>query len=427
MILLLTGLFLITVVLGVPFSFAIGFTTLTYFVLRPEFPMLHLAQKTFAGLDSFTLLAVPFFLLAGSLMNRGGVTQRLVDFATALVGHIAGGLGNVVVLVNVIMAGMSGSATADASATGAILIPAMNRAGYPPAFGTALVASASTIGPIIPPSIPMVLLGGIAGISIGRLFLGGIVPGLLMGIYLMAAVYIISKRRRFPTTERIPLKRLVWVTWRAIPVLAMPAVILGGMYTGLFTATEAAVVAVAYAFVLGVAYRELDPSGLWAVGREVVLTNAVVMLILGVFNVASWILTIEELPQLVLKSFTAFTDNPLVALLIINIVLLLLGILLEPIPLLIMTAPFLMPVIRHYGIDPVHFGVVYTLNLMLGLITPPVGMNIFITCQIGKVSVAAFTRELWPFFVALVVVLLVITYIPGTVTFIPNLLMGRAR
>lgn len=427
MILFLCLLLLATMMVGLPFSMAIGFTSTTYFLLKPEFPMLHLAQKTFAGLDSFTLLAVPFFLFAGALMNRGGITQRLVDFATALVGHIAGGLGNVVVVVNIIMAGMSGSSTADAAATGAILIPAMKRAGYPSAFAASLTAAASMIGPIIPPSIPMVILGGIASISIGRLFLGGVVPGLLMGAYLMAAVYIQAKRRGFPVTERVPLPGLARATWRALPVLAMPAIVLGGMYTGVFTATEAAVVATAYALLLGVAYRELSPQGLWAAGREVVLTNAVVMFILGAFNVGTWILTIEDLPKLVLATFMGLTDSTIVALFIINILLLLLGILIEPIPLMIMTAPFLMPVIRHFGIDPVHFGVMYTLNLMLGLITPPMGMNIFITCHLAKVSVGAFTKELMPFFVALLVALLAVTYIPGLVTFLPDLLMGPAR
>jgi len=426
LLLLLT--LLVSLAVGVPVAFSLGLTALVYMVQRPDFSMLTIPQKMMTGIDSFPLLAVVFFLLAGTLMNYGGVTRRLVNLASALVGHIIGGLAHVNIVANVIMAGMSGSAAADAAAIGSILIPAMTKVGFSPGFAAAVTASAATIGPIIPPSIPFVILGSMTGVSIGRLFLGGFIPGILMGLYLMGAAYIISKRRGYGVnTKRASFRQLVVAFWRAIPALGMPVTVIGGILGGVFTPTEAAAVAAVYSFLLGVIYRELKISALRSILTEVVVSNAAVMLIVAVFSLVGWILAIEEIPQTLSATFLFLTTNPAVFLLIVNILLFLMGIPIEPLPIMIIMAPMLVPMLKMYNIDPVHFGVVFTLNTMIGLITPPVGMNMYISSYLAKCTMTDFTREAWPFIIALVLVLLLITYVPGITLFLPNLLMGPAR
>lgn len=426
LLLLLTLLISLTV--GVPVAFSLGLTALVYMVQRPDFSMVTIPQKMMTGIDSFPLLAVVFFLLAGSLMNYGGATRRLVNLASALVGHITGGLAHVNIVANVIMAGMSGSAAADAAAIGSLLIPAMIKAGFSRGFAAAVTAAAATIGPIIPPSIPFVILGSMTGVSIGRLFLGGFIPGILMGLYLMGAAYIISKRRGYGvSTKRASFKQVVVAFWHAIPALGMPVAVIGGILGGVFTPTEAAAVAAVYSFLLGFIYKELKISALPSILIEVVVSNAAVMLIVAVFSLVGWILAIEEIPQTLSATFLTLTTNPAVFLLIVNILLFLMGIPIEPLPIMVIMAPMLVPMLKMYNIDPVHFGVVFTLNTMIGLITPPVGMNMYISSYLAKSTMTDFTREACPFVIALVLVLLLITYVPGITLFLPNLLMGPAR
>jgi len=324
------------------------------------------------------------------------------------------------------MAGMSGSAAADAAGTGSVLIPAMARAGYSRPFAAALTAAASTIGPIIPPSIPFVVFGVLASVSIGRLFLGGAIPGLLMGLYLMAAVYIIARRRGYARGAK-PTGGEVWAAFRdALPALMLPAIIVWGIAGGVVTPTEASVLAVLYALFLGtVVYRELSWDSTFAIFGEAAMTTATVMFIVAASALLAWVLTREQAgPQLV-RLVTSVSTDPFIVLLVLNVILLILGCFLETLSLMILLVPVLMPLIKTLGIDPVHFGVMFTLNLMIGLITPPVGMSMFITCRIAGIQVAEFAREIWPFVIALVAVLLVVTYFPSVVLFLPNLVMGN--
>jgi C4-dicarboxylate transporter DctM subunit len=419
-------IFVVLLAIGAPVAVAMGLTGAIAVTMLDEIPLEVIAQRFVTGVDSFPLLAVPFFILAGALMNTGGTTQRLVRLANVLVGRFTGGLGHVNVVSNMIMAGMSGSAAADAAGTGSVLIPAMARAGYSRPFAAALTAAASTIGPIIPPSIPFVVFGVLASVSIGRLFLGGAIPGLLMGLYLMAAVYIIARRRGYARGAK-PTGGEVWTAFRdALPALMLPAIIVWGIAGGVVTPTEASVLAVLYALFLGtVVYRELSWDSTFAIFGEAAMTTATVMFIVAASALLAWVLTREQAgPQLV-RLVTSVSTDPFVILLVLNVILLVLGCFLETLSLMILLVPVLMPLIKTLGIDPVHFGVMFTLNLMIGLITPPVGMSMFITCRIAGIQVAEFAREIWPFVIALVAVLLVVTYFPSVVLFLPNLVMGN--
>jgi tripartite ATP-independent transporter DctM subunit len=417
-------LFVAVLALGLPVAFGMGVLALTYLVVAGDFSLMTMPQKLVTGMDSFLLLAIPFFLLAGALMNAGGITARLVDFSTALVGHVYGGLGHVTVVANLIMSGMSGSAAADAAATGSVLIPGMVRQGYTPGFAAAISAAAATIGPIIPPSIAFVIFGSLTGVSVGQLFLAGFLPGLLMGVYLMVTCYLIARRRGYGAVAPRASAREVWRTFRrAGPAMLTPVVVLGGIVAGVVTPTEAAAVAVLYTLLLGLAYRELAWRAIPGLLTEVVVTTSVVYLLLGVFNLLGWILAVEHIPQTLADAFLALTDDPWLVLLVINLMLFLLGIPIEPVPLMVILGPMLVPVVVSYGIDPVHFGVVFVFNVVLGVITPPVGTNMFITCSIASCSVGEFTRESLPFITALVLLLLLITYVPEITLLLPRLLL----
>ena len=424
--LIMAVVFFAVLALGAPVAVAMGITGAVAVAMLGDLPLEVIAQRFVTGVDSFPLLAVPFFILAGALMNTGGTTQRLVGFANALVGRFTGGLGHVTVVSNMIMAGMSGSAAADAAGTGSVLIPAMVRSGYSRAFSAALTAASSTIGPIIPPSIPFVVFGVLASVSIGRLFLGGAIPGVLMGIYLMAAVYIISKRRGYARGEK-PSARQVWAAFlEAIPALILPVIIIWGIVGGVVTPTEASVLAVLYALFLGVVvYRELTWKSLWDIFGEAALTTASVMFIVAASALLAWVMTREGAGPALVRFVTSVSTDPFVVLLVLNVLLLILGCFLETLSLMILLVPVLMPLIRTLGIDPVHFGVMFTLNLMIGLITPPVGMSMFIACRIANIQIVEFAREVWPFVIALIGVLLVVTYFPSVVLFLPNLVMGN--
>jgi C4-dicarboxylate transporter DctM subunit len=426
MVLVLVGTLLLLLALEFPVAFAMTGASALYILLRGDIPLVVMAQRVAVGVDSFVLLAIPFFFLAGELMNQGGITQRLMDLAQALVGGIRGGLGHVTVVTNMIMAGMSGSSVADATGTGAVLIPAMERAGYPRVFSAALVGAASTVGPVIPPSIPFVIYGGITGISVGRLFLGGVVPGALMGLFMMAAVYVVAQRRGYRAEGWLTLPEALRSIWRAIPVMLFPVIILGGIFGGIVTPTEAAVIAVVYAVLLAVlAYRELTPRRLLHVLTSVAANTAKITFIIASASLYGWLLAREGVPQLFTGFFLSISREPWAILLMLNVLLLILGCLMETTALLVILTPVLMDLITQVGIDPVHFGVVFTLNLMIGLLTPPVGMTLYVMVSLAEVSVGEFTRECAIFMLALVGVLILITYIPGLVTFLPQMVMGR--
>ncbi len=426
MVLVLVGVLLLLMALDFPVAFAMTGASVVYLLLRGDIPLVVVAQRVTVGVDSFVLLAIPFFFLAGELMNQGGITKRLVDLAQAMVGGIRGGMGHVTVVVNMIMAGMSGSAVADATGTGAVLIPAMEQAGYPRVFSAAVVGAASTIGPVTPPSIPFVIYGGITGVSVGRLFLGGVVPGVLMGVFLMGAVYMVAKQRGYRAEGWMSLGEALRNTWRAIPVMLFPVIILGGIFSGVVTPTEAAVIAVVYAIFLSVLfYRELTARGLVHVLSTVAGNTAKITFIVASASLYGWLLAREGVPEMFTNFFLSVSREPWVILLMVNVLLLILGCLMETTAILVILTPVLMNLVTKVGIDPVHFGVVFTLNLMIGLLTPPVGMVLYVMVSLAKVSVTEFTRECGIFMLALLVVLILITYLPGLVTFLPNLVMGR--
>jgi C4-dicarboxylate transporter, DctM subunit len=417
------------IMLGLPIALCMGFTAVIFFVVLGQADvLLMLPARMYSGTTSFTLLAIPFFILAGNLMNTGGMTQRLVHFAQCLVGHIRGGLGHVTVVTNMIMAGMSGSAVADATGTGVVLIPAMEKAGYPRAFSAALVGAASTIGPIIPPSIPFVIFGSITGTSVGRLFLGGFLPGVLMGALLMITVAILSKRRGYRREERASRRELWTAALQATPAWGAPIIIIGGILAGVFTPTEAAVAASLYALILGMlVYKEIAVRDLPRILWETIQNTVQVMFIISAASIFGFLLVRQQVPTTLVEGLMSLTVTPWVVLLIINVVLLILGCFMEAIAIMLLTIPVFMPLIGRVGVDPVHFGVVLTLNLMIGLLTPPVGMCLYAVSSVSKVPLWTLAQELWPYIIALAVCLALVTYIPGLVLWIPNLVMGAAR
>lgn len=420
---------LMFVLMGTPM--AVAFTMLLpaglYYWLNGV-PLSVLPQKMASGAQSFPLLAIPFFVLAGELMNTGGITDRLVRFANVLVGRFIGGLGHVVVVSNVIMAGISGSAAADAAGTGSVLVPAMIKRGYTPAFSAAIVSAAATMGPIIPPSIPLVIFGALAEVSTSRLLIGGVIPGLLMGAYLMVANYLVARKRGYPREDPLPWGDVLRAIVKALPALGLPFIIVGGIVLGAFTPTEAAVVAVVYALVLGMLiYRELKLRDLWGVAGRVSAMVAAIMFLIGATNILGDVITRERMDEAITSFFLGYSTNPKIILLLVNIMLLILGIPLEPIPLMLIFIPVLVPLMTKIGVDTVHFGVVMVLNLMIALLTPPVGMVMFIMMATAKCSMWEFTKEIWPFMVALLAVLFLITYVPSLVLWLPNTLLGVSR
>ena len=412
--------------IGMPVAFAFVGTAFAYLVALWNVPFIVLPQKMVTSIDSFPLIAVPFFVLVGLVMNTGGATDRIFRFARRLVGHIPGGLGHANVAANMIMAGMSGSAVADAAGLGQVIVKAMVDDDYDRPFIAALTASGSTIGPIIPPSIAMVVYGSIVGASVPRLLLGGLVPGVLMGLAMMAYVWYIAKKRGYPRHPRATLREVGASLWETTPALLTPVILLGGMVTGIFTPTEAAAVAAAYAVLLTCwIQREMDLRSLVATFVETLVVVSVILIIIAAAGLVGWILNWQGVNELIGTFIFENVKSPALILLFINIFLLIVGCFIEANAALITLTPILFPIIVKAGIDPVHFGVMMVLNLMIGLITPPVGMSMYILCDIAKVSTLEFSREIWPFVIALVVVLILVTYFPALVLFVPDLVMGK--
>lgn len=422
--------FMVLFLLGMDLFYSMTVASLAYLLFSAfasmPIPLTLAPQQLMVGVDSFPLLAVPMFLLAGELMSRGGVTVRLVNFAIALVGHIRGGLAQVAVFANIIMSGMSGSAVADLAATGSLLIPSMVKKGYKPEFAAAVLASAATMGPIIPPSLPMVIIGSMVSVSVGKLFLGGVIPGLLMGGAMMVVIYRYAKREGLPVEPRATARQIAYSFWESLLALVMPIVVLGSIMGGYATPTEASVIAVIYALVIGLfIYRDIKVSDLPEIFTTVAVTSAAVMVTVAAAQLFGWITAAEGLGTSITNWLATVSTNPYVILLVVNIVLLLLGTLMEPIPIMLLTVPVLFPVMTSIGVDPVHFGVVMTLNLMIGCLSPPVGLNILLSAAMSGTSVAKVTQASWRFMGVLVLVLMLITYIPALVTWLPDLVYGK--
>lgn len=421
--LLLGVSFFVTLTLGIPIAFVLGITALVAVIALPNVPLHLIPQRLFTGMDSFPIMAVPFFILAGNLMNASKITDRIIDLSKLLVGRIRGGLGHVNIVASMFFAGISGSAVADTSALGSILIPAMEKERYSTAYSAAVTASSSIIGPIIPPSIPMVILATITNLSVGGLFLSGVLPGVFIGLGLMAVNYVISRRRNYQKiVEPIQWRAIFKTLLGAIIPMLMPLIILGGILGGIFTATEAASVAVAYALFVGfVILRTLSLKDLPNIFfRSMVLTSTI-LIVFAMANAFSWILATEEIPQKVSQYILSISRNPIVILLLVNIFLLIVGCFLEGLAAIMITVPILMPLVTQLGIDPMHFALIVVVNLMIGLITPPMGLCLIVICGIAKMKIGPLLKEIIPFLAVEIVILFVITYMPWFTLTLPRL------
>ncbi len=413
----------VALLLGVPVAYALIAAGAAAILATGGTPLMIVPQQIFAGFDSVLLLAIPFFLLAGDLMTTGGITERMLDFANAVLGRFRGGLAISNVAGATFMAGISGSAVADTSAIGRVLIPAMIREGYHPGFAAALTAAANVVGPIIPPSITFIMIGVLTNLSITKLFLAGILPGILYSVAMAITAYVISVRRHYPTHGRVPAIE-IWRTFvKAFWALVMPVLIVGGIRLGVFNVTECSAAAVVYAFVVGkFVYRELKWSDVWGALRRSARTTAVILIVLGGAQVVSWFLAYNNVPQAIAKWMLGFASSPWVFLLIVNVFLLVVGTFLENAPALVMLAPVLYPVSAQYGIDPIHFSMIVALNLLIGLITPPVAICLSLGSLIARCPPREAAREVMPFLAAAIVVLLLVTFVPLISLGLPNLL-----
>ena len=416
--------FVVLAVASVPVAVAVGIAVAVAVAFFSPFPLVGVVQRMVTGIDSFVLLAIPFFMLTGRLMNQGGITDRIFEFARTLIGPIRGGLAHANVLASMIFAGMSGSAVADAGGLGMVEIKAMTDQGYRKEFSAAVTVASSTIGPIIPPSIPMVIYGAMAEVSVGRLFLGGFLPGLLMGLALMATIYLMSYREQFPQDRGYSLKAIGRAFRDSFLPLLTPVILIGGIVSGIFTPTEAAAVAAVYAFLLGfLVYRTVQVRDVPGIIVDTLVTTSVVTFIISATSGFSWLLIVGRVARLLVESVTALTASPWLILLAVNIALLILGCLMEAGVLLILLTPLLVPVMQATGVDLVHFGVVMVLNLMIGVATPPVGMCLFVVSEACDVKLESLMREILPQIVPLIVVLCLITYVPWLVLAVPQWLM----
>lgn len=414
--------FILTMAIGVPIAFCLGLAGLVALLVWGKVSIVLIPQRMFTGVDSFVLMAVPFFILAGELMNASGILGRLIRFADQLVGWIRGGLAHVNIVSSMIFAGVSGSAVADASALGSALIPSM-REKYGREFSSAVCAGAATIGPIIPPSIPMVVYALTANVSIAGLFLAGVIPGILMGLGMMGIAYVIARRRGYGRrTESIPWPEIRGRTLKAIPAVVMPGIVLGGILLGVVTPTEAGALAVLYAVLVGFfVTKELRwshfPHALLRSG----LATAIVFILVATSNLVSWLLVTGGVPQMLGALVRSVSSSPWMFLLMVNIVLLILGCFLENLAIMIMIAPILAPIAATYGIHPLHFGFVFVLNGVLGLLTPPFGIILFVVCAIAKIPFTRLARAVFPFLAWQLVVLMLVTYVPEVAMWMPKM------
>jgi len=416
--------FFILLFAGVPVAFSLGLSSFV-FLFFTGVPLEVIPQRMFAGMNAFTLLCIPGFVLAGNLMNSGGITKRIIGFCNAFVGHIRGGLGIANVGSSMVFAGISGTALADTASIGGIMIPAMKDVGYEAEFAAAVTASSSTIGPIIPPSLPMIIVGTLTGISVSKMFLAGTVPGLLLGLGMMAVSYGISKKKNHPKGKKATVKEK-WLTFKdAFWAIMLTVLILFGILGGVFTPTEASIGAVIYAIIVGkFVYKELKFKALPKILLDSIVSTSAIMLLVGFANLFAWILTSEQIPQLIANGILNFSTNKIVVLLLINILLLFVGTFMETIAALVILFPVLLGVVIPLGVDPIQFGVIMVLNLIIGLTTPPVGVCLFVASSIGKVSMVKTVKAIIPFLLLSLAVLMLVTFVPAVSLALPNILLG---
>jgi len=418
--LILFGIFFLLLILGSSISMSMFISSIVYMLVY-GLPLEMIPQRLAAGVDSFTLLAVIFFMLAGNLMNSGGITKRIFSFADHLVGHFKGGLAHTNVLASVIFAGMSGSAIADAGGLGAIELKAMKEGGYDDDFSLAVTGASSLIGPVIPPSVPLVLYGVTASVSVGELFNAGLIPGVLMAIAMMVINYFISKKKDYPTRQRAKfidvLKCFKWAFWAILLVF----IIRGGIALGVFTPTEAAIVAVVYGIILSFAYKSVTLKEFPSVIRSTMQVTAGVLFLIAASTLFSWILTFSGIPQIITEFLVSLSSNPFISMLIISVILLFLGFFMDSTPIILIMTPILFPVVTTLGIDPVWFGVLMILNVLVGLVTPPVGMVLFVLSSVSGVKIGKIAKAIIPYIMAVFVVILMIIGYMYLLTLNPNL------
>lgn len=424
---LILGVLVLLIVLGAPVAVSLGLTAVGFYVLQGDFRILAmLPQRMFSATTGFTLLAIPFFILAGTLMNTGGITERIFRFANACVGHLRGGLGQVNVLASLFFSGMSGAAVADAAGLGQVELKAMADKGYDPEFSAAITAASSTIGPVFPPSIPFVLYASITGVSVEQLFLAGVLPGLLMALALMGAVWIVAYRHQMPRADHIDWTE-IWLSFQGAALsLLTPIIIIAGIFGGLFTPTEAGVAASAYALFLSmIIYREITIKDLPGIFWSTLQHTIRVMFVIAAAGFFGWLLVHQRVPDALVQSMIGFSDNPAVILAIVVAILLILGMFLEGIAVIVLTVPLFAPVMQGIGVDPIQFGVIMIMCSMLGLLTPPVGMVLFAVSSVAQMPVGRLSRALVPYLIGLALVLLMVVSVPEVSTWLPYLVAGR--
>jgi tripartite ATP-independent transporter DctM subunit len=416
-------IFVLGLVLGVPVAITLGLSSLGY-ILFSGLPPVVMPQKMYAGMDVFVLLSIPGFILAGNLMNQGGITNRIIRFANAIVGWIRGGLGLTNIAASMLFGGITGTAVADAASLGGVLIPGMKKAGYPGDFSAAVTAASSTVGPIIPPSVPMIIVGALSGISVGKMFLAGAIPGILMGIAMMVTAYILSVRRGYPHQPWQGFGEVIRSFGGAIWAIAMTFLIIYGLLSGLATPTETAVVASVYAFIVGAfIYRELPIRAVPRIITDSAVSSAGILALVGFANVFGWILVSERIPQAIADGVLSFTDNKFLVILLINLLLLFVGMFMETIAALIILFVPLLSLAEAVGIDPLHFATFAVLNLMIGLTTPPVGVCLFVCANIARLPLAPVVRAILPFLLTNILVLLAVSYFAPLATWLPSVLI----
>ncbi|GHA29634.1 TRAP transporter large permease [Oceanisphaera arctica] len=427
-ILTLFGSFFVFLALGIPVSFAIGISSvLTILLSLPLEPAIAVvSQKMASGLDSFSLLAIPFFILAGNIMNCGGIAMRLINLAKVLAGRLPGSLAHCNVLANMMFGSISGSAVASAAAVGGTMAPMQRKEGYSPAYSAAVNIASCPSGLLIPPSNTLIVYSLVSGgTSISALFLAGYLPGMLMGLGIMLVAGLIAKRRGYPVDKRSTWQDVVRLTWDALPSLALIFIIMGGIISGVFTATEASAIAVVYTLLLAVGvYREVKVKDLPKIILDSAITTSIVLLLIGASMGMSWAMANADIPYMISDALLAISENPLVLLLIINVILLVVGIFMDMTPAVLIFTPIFWPIAQEMGLDPVHFGIMMTFNLCIGICTPPVGSALFIGCSVGGVSIDKVIKPLLPFYAVLFATLLLVAYVPEISLFLPRLLLG---
>ncbi|WP_301109341.1 TRAP transporter large permease [Sporosarcina sp.] len=422
MIFAVIALFLLFLIIGIPISLVLAITSLSYLLLSNLTTLMSSApQKMFSGIDNFGLLAIPLFMLAGELMNGGGITTRLVSFARVLIGHYRGGLAYVTVIANMFLASILGSANAQAAMMSKVMVPEMEKEGYKRDFSAAITLASSIVAPVIPPSMLFIIYGTLTGASIADLFMAGVIPGILLGIGFIIVIGFMNHKQQFPKSEKATFDMIVKSFLRVLPAMLIPFTIIFGILGGVFTPTESAAIACVIAFVIGLAYRELKLKDMPEIFVSTVVNTATISFLIVTANLFGFIIAYEQIPQLVANSMLSLSENPLVFLLLVNIFLLLIGTVLDGIAALIILIPVMLPLLATYQIDPVHFGVIVCINLTIGLLTPPVGTGLFIVSSIAKVKFEDLIKSIMPFLAMAIVVLLILTYWEDAALWIPSL------